>query len=89
MTLARLVDELDLAAEPLSPVELAMRLGTTVTEVSGMIAALRAAGRLHDSPAMAAKNSCAASTGCMRACPGPAQCPLMTDPGIRRLEPHQ
>ncbi len=88
--LARLLSEIETAGRPLTPAELAGRIGVDLAEISAMLGALRAHGQLapegfgQDPP-----DGCAASGSCRSACPGPADCPLVIDLGLSGLEPRR
>jgi hypothetical protein len=85
MMLALLLEEIATAGRPLTAVDLAVRLGIDTSEVMGMLAALRAAGRL--APDAAAGPASCVGGSCGGACPGPAECPLVTGTGLDMLEP--
>ena len=90
MMLARLLTEIEAAGRPLTPGELAGRIGVDRTQVNAMLGALQAHGRLApggsgDDP----PDGCAAAGSCRSACPGPAECPLVIDIGLDGLEPRR
>lgn len=85
--LQRLLAEIEAAGHPLTPDELARRIGATRDDVVGLLAALRAHGRLapsEGSPGSA--GGCAVGGACGTACPGPGRCPLVIDLGLDDLE---
>lgn len=87
MMLARLLAEIAAAGRPLTPGELAHRIGATRDEVAGLLAALRAHGRLAPPEAGAGDpGGCAAGGACGKACSGPGECPLVIDLGFDDLE---
>ncbi len=90
MMLARLLTEIETAGRPLTPTELAGRIGVDRSEVTAMLGALRAHGRLAPGESgEGPPDGCAAVGSCRSACPGPADCPLVIDIGLDGLEPRR
>ena len=88
--LARLLAEIETAGRPLTPAELARRIGVDRSEVSAMLVALRAHGRLAPGGSgEGPPDGCAASGSCRSACPGPIGCPLVIDLGSGGFEPRR
>jgi hypothetical protein len=87
MRLATLLQEIERSSGPVTGIELARRLGITHAEVSSMLDALRAAGRLGpeiaDRPQMA---SCSSSGSCSMTCPGPDECSLTVNLQVSGLQ---
>jgi len=85
--LARLLTEIEAAGRPLTPAELAGRIGVDRAEVSAMLGALQAHGRLApEGSGEGPPDGCAVSGSCRTACPGPIDCPLVIDLGLSGLE---
>jgi hypothetical protein len=85
--LERLLAEIEAAGSPSTPAELAARIGATRDEVVGLLAALRAHGRLAPPAAAAGEpEGCAIGGVCGRACPGPGGCPLVIELGRDDLQ---
>jgi len=84
MTLGMLLDEIRHSPVPATPATLAIRLGTTVDDVTAMLSALRAAGMIGQSAARPT-DTCPSATSCAVMCPGPTRCPLIADIGLETL----
>jgi len=88
MTLSRILEVIEAASRPLTPVELAERTELDAILVEGMLDALRANGRLApegnsgEPPA-----ECAVGSSCGASCPGSGDCPLVIDLNLRGLAP--
>ena len=88
--LARLLTEIETAGRPLTPTELAGRMGMHGSEVNAMLGALRAHGRpAPEGSGEGPPDGCAAVGSCRGACPGPADCPLVIDIRLDGLEPRR
>jgi hypothetical protein len=86
MTLGALVDELQHAAGPVTGLELAARLGISKAQVTAMLDALRASGRLRiDESARDPMPTCSSGGSCLSSCPGPENCPLTVDLNVTGL----
>ncbi len=86
--LTRFLTEIETAGRPLTPTELAGRMGVDRSEVNAMLGALRAHGRLApEGSGEGPPDGCVAVGSCRSACPGPADCPLLIDIGLDGLEP--
>ena len=75
----QLLTEIRSAGRPLTPAELAGRLGVAQDRITGMLAALRAQGMLAPETVTEDPSSCAGGSSCRSACPGPNDCPLVVD----------
>ena len=90
MKLAALLAEIGSSSGPVTGIELASRLGITTSEVSAMLAALRASGALDTEPVPdEAAASCSSVGSCSLACPGPGKCALVIDLNVASLEIRQ
>jgi hypothetical protein len=90
MMLAALLDAIETAGSPLTPLELAIRTGLRVSEVTSLLDALRANGRLAPGEGGApgrAPEGCAAGGACGSSCVGPGDCPLVVDFDLGGLAP--
>lgn len=87
MRLATLLREIEISPGPVTGIELATRLGITTGEVSAMLAALRASGRIG--PEMRDQEpigNCGSAGSCSLTCPGPDECSLTVDISVTGLE---
>ena len=84
MTLGMLLNEIRRSPVPATPATLAIRLGTTVGDVTAMLSALRAAGMIGQSAARPTE-TCPGANSCAGMCPGPTRCPLIADIGLETL----
>ena len=87
MKLATLIREIESSSGPVTGVELATRMGITTGEVSAMLDALRASGRIgpeiRDQEPI---GSCSSAGSCSMTCPGPDECSLTVDIAVTGLE---
>lgn len=87
MKLAALLTEIERSRGPVTGIDLALRMGIAPGQVSAMLDALRASGRLgpeiRDQEPM---DSCGSSGACSMACPGPGECALVIDLNVTGLE---
>lgn len=87
MRLATLLREIERSPGPITGIELADRLDVTTGEVAGMLAALRASGRLgatqDERPPM---DTCSSTGSCSMTCPGPDKCSLTANLQVSGLQ---
>ena len=79
-----ILHEIQTASAPMTMQQLSRRLGVQPGALAGMIQFWVQKGRLiiDEAPGGATEiNVCGGKT-CFRSCPGPAQCPLVSDPLI-------
>ncbi len=82
MKLATLLSLIESQGGAATEADLAARMGTTVSDVRAMLAALRAAGRLGpDGGHEPGTTECASSGSCAVSCTGPSDCPFVVDIG--------
>jgi len=90
MTLARLLEEIEVSVGAVTTADLARRLGRPLAEVEAMLGALQAGGWLtDDGGSRSGPDSCPEAGSCRRSCPGPGRCPLVVDLGLGVLEPRR
>ena len=85
MRLTALLEEIERSSGPVTGIELATRLKISPGDVAGMLAALRASGRLG--PEMRRPmETCSSAGTCSMTCPGPDECSLVIDINVTGLE---
>ena len=87
MKLAALLTEIERSRGPVTGIDLAVRMGIAPGEVSAMLDALRASGRLGPEVREAEPmDSCGSAGACSMTCPGPGECALVIDLNVSGLQ---
>ena len=87
MRLAALLSEIARSSGPVTGIDLALRMGIAPGEVSAMLDALRASGRLApEIREPESMESCGSAGACSLSCPGPGECSLAIDLNVTGLE---
>jgi len=87
MRLAALLSEIERSSGPVTGIDLALRMGIAPGDVSAMLDALRASGRLApEIPGPEPMVSCGSAGACSLSCPGPGECSLAIDLNVTGLE---
>lgn len=87
MRLAALLSEIERSSGPVTGIDLALRMGIAPGEVSAMLDALRASGRLApEIREPEPMESCGSAGACSLSCPGPGECSLAIDLNVTGLE---